>query len=250
MISQELSYVEGLIASGATTTIPINFFFDRQVSELVVYVAGGVLTSADWSYHASPDRVIIQNGANNSKYAEGLSVRVQRQTGIEQAIQYVEGVEVQSKNVVSELDRLALILQEQKDTGGRGVLPQLVNLWYGWTDKASLAEVRGGGIDIADRAVSAFNTPADRMEKQRSGVFGYPILIQMEAPAVNGFYYPWIALPNSWDNVFFFENWRHSDIWVDSRRTVDLNNIRWKVWYKRVPSIQSGKVTVEVRRYE
>ena len=250
MISQERSYSEGIIARGSTTIIDINFFYDSSVSELAVYVGGGVLTSVDWSYRSNPSRVIIENGENNSKFASGLSVRVQRETGISQSIQYVEGVEVQSKNIVTELDRQAMILQEQKDTAGRSILPELVNLWYGWTEKVTVAQVRSGGLNLPDRVVSAFNTPADRNEKHRSGVLGYPVLIRFRAPADMGFYYPWIALPDSWDNVFFFENFRHSGVWVDSNRFVDFNNIRWKLWYKIVPAAQGSNLDVEVRRYE
>ena len=248
MVAKGTSFARGVISAGNTTIIPINFQFNENVSGLVVYVGGGVLTDADWVYNSNPSQIVIQNGQNNSKFKAGLSVHVQRETDIEQDIDYVDNRDIPDKSFVDSLDKLALIMQEQKDTGGRGLLPELINLWYGWTDVVEVDQL--AGYNYGGAALRAFNNPVDRQEKIRTGVLGYPILIKFRAPGADGFYYPWIALPNSWSNVFFFEAFRHSVVWTDSGRTANLNNVVWRIWVKKVPSVENHELSVEVRRYE
>ena len=245
-VADRPSWSGGVIQAGSETRIPIGFTFDPMFSGLKVYVGGGVLTEEDWAY--VPPNVVIQNGANNSKFAAGLSVRVQRETAVNQPILYAEGVDVADKSVVNQLDRLTYIMQEMRDTSGRGVLPELVNLWYGWTEGVQADQLRGANPSA--RALSSFDTPSERNEKVRTGILGYPILIRLVAPAGALYYYAWIAVPKSWDNVFFFENFRHSAVWVNTGVDKQLNDITWNIWYKRVPTLGGGRLNVEVRRYE
>ena len=229
----------------------ITFDYRTGVSSLVVKVNDEVFPAANWNL------LQRQNGSYYIEIQTGHTldaddkVEIFRSTTIDQDITYVQGSQVEDKHIVEALDKTTLILQEMllNVGGGTGEIEiPTVSFWYGLTGVQANA-LAPNVATSGPLAQAAFQVEANRTLKNNNDLIISPALVSYEAPAANGFYYAWVAVPNTWTNVFFFEGFRSTQLWKEYAQTVELNAVTWAIYVRIVPMVENQTVHLKIERY-
>ena len=244
----EIPSIEYIAAANQTEfAIPFDFI-DRAGEEITVLLDNAEADEGNWDIVGLPENAAIKV-SYIIRFTQGLpantKVEIYRSTEIDQQLNYVPGVALSAKQVLDSVDKLTRICQELA-LSAEDAIAFISGHSFFWGLTAVRADNTNDDAAIQLLALAALAAS----NNQRSGHLDRGVLLDYQAPAAAGFYFPWIAVKQI-DNserltIFsggFYEDWSQS-------AAVLKNEVNYIVYYDTVALIGNEDKQVILKRYE
>ena len=178
---------------------------------------------------------------------------IRRITDLRQDVGYIQGSDISASDTVDALDKLTLIVQENKSrstddpNGGSAIGDLNQTIVYGATGISAAPSLDEAVIGPLVDASNVFNSKVIPNVK----LSGF--LADFTAPKDDGYYYIWVAVPDSLEGILYFgedsANWIRYNV-KNLVAGTSLNPRPFRVYYRRVPLQENQRKRIVVGVYE